>query len=832
MWNDLRFGFRTLRRSPVFTIVAVLSLALGIGANTSIFSLLSQVMFRFLPVADPARLVVFHTEGQRNGRSSSDNFEAVFSYPMYRDLRDRNQVFSGVIARSSAPVSLSYNGQTERARAEMVSGNFFDVLGVRPAIGRLLTQEDDSAPGAHPVVVLSHGYWKRRFGSNPGIVNQKVNLNGHPMIVLGVTPPFFHGVLAGDTPDLLAPMAMKREITPTWYALDDREDRWLSIFARLKPGVRLPQAAAAMNVLYRSISEGELSQLKDPPSSRARQEFLNQKLELRPAAQGINSLRADWETPLVALMAMVGLVLLIACANVANLLLARAASRQREMAIRLAIGASRGSIVRQLVIENLMVSIVGGLAGVLVAIWTTDALLRLLPEDATGGWLAATLDFRTLGFALLLSIVTGLLFGLVPAIVSTRPDLSSSLKDQSANVTASGGQARFRRIFIVAQVALSLLLLVGAGLFARSLFNLMNQNPGFHAEKLLTFSVDPSLNGYDAPRGFSFYRDLQQRLAVMPGVRSVGAATMGPFGHSARSGNITIEGYPAKEDEEVGAQQDGLAPDYFRTMGIPLVAGREFSDRDITGTPKVVIVNEAFVKRYAAAGNLLGKHLAFGGGPRVKPDREIVGIALDSKYSDLREQAKPFIYEPYAQNEMLERMVFFVRTSRNEADLGPEVRALVRNMDANLPVYGMRPMEVTIEDSIYRDRLVAMLASTFGGLATLLAALGLYGVVAYNVTRRTAEMGVRIAFGAMPRDVLKLVMREVGLLVLGGAIIGVPVALALARYVESQLFGVKANDPLIFIAATISLAVVALLAGYIPARRAARIDPMKALRYE
>jgi predicted permease len=531
-------------------------------------------------------------------------------------------------------------------------------------------------------------------------------------------------------------------------------------------------------------------------------------------------------------MAMVGLVLLIACANVANLLLARAASRQKEMAIRLAIGASRASIVRQLVVENLMVSSAGGLAGVLVAIWTTDALLRLLPEDATGGWLAATLDFRTLGFALLLSIVTGLLFGLVPAIVSTRPDLSSSLKDQSANITASGGQARFRRIFIVAQVALSLLLLVGAGLFARSLFNLMTQNPGFHAEKLLTFSVDPSLNGYDAPRGFSFYRDLQQRLAVMPGVRAVGAATMGPFGHSNRSGNITIEGYRAKEDEEVGAQQDGLAADYFRTMGIPLVAGREFSDHDITGAPKVVIVNEAFVKRYAAAGNLLGKHLAFGGGKSVKLDREIVGIVRDSRYNSLREQAKPFIYEPYAQNETLERMTFFVRTSRNEADLGPEVRALVRNMDANLPIYGMRPMEVTIEDSIYRDRLVAMLASTFGGLATLLAALGLYGVVAYNVTRRTAEMGIRIAFGAMPRDVLKLVMREVGLLVLGGAIIGVPVALALARYVESQLFGVKANDPLIFIVATVALALVALLAGYIPARRAARIDPMKALRYE
>jgi len=831
MWVDLLHGARALRRSPVFTTAAVLSLALGIGANTAIFSLLDQVVLRSLPVADPERLVALHGSYSGPGDSSSSwstNSESVFPYPLYRDLRDRIPAFTGILACATAPVRVTWQGSTQAAQAELMSGNYFTTLGVPAIRGRVISREDDGAPGAHPVAVLSHSFWTSHLGANPGIVNQTVAINGHPFVVIGVASGNFNGLVQGDSPDVFVPIAMQRAITPTEDVLEDRSHSWLNFFARIKPGESLARAQAATDVAFHAILEADLRQGGAPRDRKDRDALLTSRLELRPAARGITELREKWEKPLRVLLTMVGLVLLIACANVAGLLVARGTGRQREIAIRLALGAKRRLLVSQLLLEGLLLALAGAAAGLLVEHWSTAALLRILPRDAAAGWVSASLDLRVLGYTLALSVVCALLFALIPALQATRPNVAGTLKDQASNVLSSGSSARLRRVLVTMQVALSLVLVVGAGLFSASAANLLNASRGFRAERLWMFSVDATLIRNGTAAANAFYHDLLDRLAALPDASGVAAGDGGPYSGAGWGTSIRVEGYQPGEKSFASSSLEAISPGYFRALSIPLRAGREFSDRDVA--VKAVVVNEAFVKRYFPNQNPLGRHVGIGG-PKAALDREIVGIAADIR-TNVRRPVYSTIYFPYTQRPAPARMVFYIRAIGNDTRLAAAIRRAVREGDAGLPVPEIQPVELRIRESLYTQRLVAVLASAFGILATLLAAIGIYGVIAFAVARRTAEIGVRMALGALPADVLRMVLLDAGRMVAAGVVIGLGAAFALSRYVESQLFGIQAADLPIYAGAAGALAAVAALAALAPAWRASRIDPISALRYE
>jgi len=588
---DLRYAFRTLRNAPAFTAIVILTLALGIGANTAIFSLTDQVLLRLLPVKDPDRLVLFENPGPFAGRQFNSN---TFSYAMYRDFRDRNAVFSGIVARFPTPLTLMANGQAERISGELVSGNYFDVLGVRAVVGRSLTPGDDRVPGAHPVVVLSHNYWMRRFAGDPGVLNRTIDLNGHSMTVVGVIQPGFTGIVVGESPDVMVPIMMKAQMTPTWNDLENRRSRWLTLLARLKPGVDMPQAEAAMNVIYRQINEEEVK-LSEGFSPTFKQRFLAKRLFLRPGQKGRSDLRNQFSTAILVLMGMVGLVLLIACANVANLLLARGAARQKEVAIRLALGASRGAIVRQRLIESLLLAGGGAVLGLIVAWWTGGVLLKILPFEEAARTLSAAPDARVIAFALVAAAVTAVLFGLAPALHSTRPALTSTLKDEAGSVIGGTGHARLRKGLVVAQVGLSVLLLAGATLFARSLYNLKVLNPGFDPGQVLGFSIDPSLSGYSRERSVAYFQQLQDLIGSLD-VQSAAISVVPLMTDSQWSSTVKVEGYTPKEGEDMSPYVNAVGPGYFATMGQALLAGREFTIKDAAVAPKVAVINETMAK--------------------------------------------------------------------------------------------------------------------------------------------------------------------------------------------------------------------------------------------
>jgi predicted permease len=662
------------------------------------------------------------------------------------------------------------------------------------------------------------------------VLNQTITVNGHPLTIVGVSARGFTGVQVGQAADVMLPLMMKAQMTPTWNDLDNRRSRWVTVMARLKPGVSRTAAEAAMNVIYRQINEQEV---KDIPnnSENFRKRFVSKHLDVLPGHRGLSDLRREFSTPLIVLMSMVGVVLLIACANVANLLLARTTARQKEIALRLALGAGRARIIRQQLVESGLLALAGTVVGLLLAWWTGGLLLAALPGDPAARNLSAEPDLRVTGFAIGTGVLTALLFGIVPAIHATRAGVIGALKEESGSVAGGGRQARLRRVLVISQVALSMLLLAGAGLFARSLYNLKWLDPGFRVDDLFVFSVDPSLSGYEGGRLTTLYRRMQEELAAVPGVRSVSMSEVGTLAGDNWSQTVRVDGYESKEGEDLNPSVDGVGPRYFETMGIPLVSGREFTERDVIGAPKVAIINETMAKYFFGSSNPIGRRFGFG---RGKPtDIEIVGVAKDVRSVELRDQPPRYVYIPYAQDDSVTQLTYYVRAARDDSGaIAAGIRQSVRRLDPNLPIFNMKTMAVQIDESLFVERMVAVLSVAFGALATLLAAIGLYGVMSYAVTRRTREIGIRMALGAERGRVLWLVLREVAAMALAGIVGGLAAALWLTRQVQSQLYGLSPNDPLTLGIAMGLLAAVAIASGYIPARRATTIDPMIALKQQ
>ena len=824
--TDLRFVTRSLARNPAFVATAVLSLALGIGANTAMFTIADRMLLRTLPVKDPSRLVLFHWTGQFIG-GSTRGFRDSFSYPMYADLRDGNPgVFTGIAARYQDTVDVAARGPAQRATAELVSGNFFEVLGVKAAIGRTLTPEDDKVKNGEPYVMLSYEYWVRRFGGDTSVLNRVVDLNGHPMTVIGVAQRGFVGFNALSPSDVFVPLTMKTTVTPTWDDMSRRNSIWLKVFARLSPGVTEKRAATAMAVPYRNGLETDLK--LSPLWSGSTQKYLKNTLRLKDASKGFGETQQFYAKPLYVLLAMVGTLLLIACANVANLLVTRASGRQREVAIRLSLGATRTALIRLIMTEGAALALMSGALGLVLAAWISPLLVGMLPIENIGAAIDTSPDWRVLAFTAGLSLFTAILFGLAPAVQTTRPDLAPTLKNEAGALSSVAGQTRLRRTLVALQVALSMLLLFGAGLFARSLYNVLSVPAGFAVNQLLELSIDPSLHGYAPARARNLFLDAQNRLAHLPGALAATASSSRLL-DDGWINTVHVEGYHPTEVEDMNPGWNDVMPGFFSTIGAPLIAGREFTGKDI-GTPNVVIVNETFVKRFLPHTNPLGRHLGWGNkGPMPY---EIVGVVKDFKAGDVKEAAHPWTFTALLQNEQPGQVTFYVRTRGNPTAVARDAREAMKRLDSSLPVFDVKTITMQIEGTSFVERMFAVLSGSFGFFATLLASIGLYGVTAYSVTRRTREIGIRMALGAERGNVVGLVMRELLVLTTIGLVIGIAAAIALGRIVQSMLFGIKANDPMLLAGAAFAILAVSILAAWAPARRAASINPLLSLRYE
>ena len=830
--RNLKLAFRTLFKTPFVTIVAALSLALGIGANTAIFSIFDEMLRRPLPVHQPERLVNLSAPGVMNGSTScgqAGGCNVIWSYPMLKDFEKSPAQFSSVAGHQPFGVNMSYEKRTWNAGGLFVSGGYFPTLGIQPALGRLLGPSDNEPIGANFVAVLSYGFWQNSLGADSSVINKPMVINGQQLTVVGVAPQGFDGTTLGAKPNVFVPISMRGVLQPGFAGFDSRRSYWVYIFARLKEGVTIEQATTAINQVYKPILLNVEVPLQDGMSAQTLARFKTKEVVVDDGRRGQSSVHREAKIPIFMLFAVTGVVLLIACANIANLLLARAANRSMEMAVRLSMGASRPQLLGQLLTESVVLAAIGGVVSILVAFWTLNGISGMLPDEVINT-LQLKLSWPSVLFAAGISLVTGVLFGLFPAMQSTKPDLVTALRNNSGKLSGGRAAARFRSGLVTSQIALSMGLLMFAGLFIKSLTNVSRVELGLNVDDVTMFTISPGRSGYDSTRSKALYARVAEELGAVPGVSGVTSGTVALLAGNNWGNSVRVQGFERGPDTDAGSSWNLIGPDYFKTLGMTLLAGREFSVADELGRPRVAIVNEAFAKKFGLGREAVGKRMAVSDTGAL--DMEIIGLVRDAKYADVKDTIPPQFFLAYRQEGRVGRINFYVKSAGDPIQTLRAIPPVLKRLDPDLPVEELKTLAQQVKENVFLDRMISTLAAAFALIATLLAAVGLYGVLAYSVAQRTREIGVRMALGASGGNVKAMVLKQVGIMTLIGGIIGLSAAIGGGRLAKTLLFEIQSHDPLVMLSASVLLALVAIVAGLIPATRASRVDPMQALRYE